>query len=86
VSATGTVFGIAWQGPWLPDLRQILGAYFEPYQAATRAARSGSRRRGPLVIDTPDLVMRVSGRPRAFSGTVVIPKLMPQGVRAESIR
>jgi hypothetical protein len=86
VSTTGTVFAVAWQGPWMPDLRQILGAYFEPYQAAARAARSGRRRRGPLVIDTPDLVMRVSGQPRAFSGTVYIPKLMPQGVRAESIR
>jgi len=86
VTSTGTVFGVAWQGPWMPDLRQILGTYFEPYQAAVGATRKARGRRGPIVIDTPDLVMRVSGHQRAFSGTAYIPKLLPQGMRPESIR
>jgi hypothetical protein len=86
VTSTGTVFGVAWEGPWTPDLRQILGTYFQPYEAATRAARTGRRRRGPLVIDTPDLVMHISGHPRAFSGAAYVPKLMPQGMRPEAIR
>src|SRR5476649_2319909 len=72
VTSTGTVFGVAWQGPWMPDLRQILGTYFEPYQAAVRATRKARGRRGPIVIDTPDLVMRVSGHQRAFSGTAYL--------------
>ena len=25
---SGKVFGVAWQGPWPPDMRQILGNYF----------------------------------------------------------
>jgi hypothetical protein len=86
VTSTGTVIGVAWQGPWMPDLRQILGSYFETYQAAERAARRTRGRRGPLVLDTPELAVRVSGHPRAFSGTAYIPKLLPQGMRPESIR
>jgi hypothetical protein len=86
VTSTGTVFGVAWQGPWMPDLRQILGSYYEPYQAAARAARPARGRRGPIVLDTPDLVMRVGGHARAFSGTAYVPKLLPQGMRPESIR
>ena len=70
----------------MPDLRQILGSYFETYQTAARAARRRRARRGPLVVDTPDLVIRVDGRPRAFSGTAYIPRLLPQGMRPESIR
>src|ERR1700686_174460 len=27
VSSDGKVFGISWQGPWVPDMRQLLGTY-----------------------------------------------------------
>ena len=43
VSSTGTVFAVAWQGPWLPDLRQLLGPYFDDYQRALQA-EPGKRR------------------------------------------
>src|ERR1700733_14163940 len=36
VSQEGKVFGVAWRGPWLPDLRQLFGGYFEQYQAAVQ--------------------------------------------------
>src|SRR5580704_12348400 len=35
-SPTGTVFAVAWQGPWLPDMRQLLGSYFEQYAQAAK--------------------------------------------------
>ena len=28
ISPAGKVFGVAWEGPWLPDLREMLGMYF----------------------------------------------------------
>ena len=79
VSPTGTVFGVAWQGPWMPDLRQILGTYFDDYQRAL-AARGDRKRRGPVSIETPGLVVQVSGHQRSFSGRAYDPQLVPQGV------
>ena len=85
VSPAGTVFGVAWQGPWVPDLKQVLGPYFEQYQAAL-ADRSERRRRGPVSIETPGLVIQVAGHQRSFSGRVYVPQLVPQGVEPATIR
>jgi len=79
---TGTVFGVAWQGPTMPDLRQLLGSHFDQYVSAAAARRS----RGPVVIQLPGLVVQSSGRMRAFSGRAYVPEALPPGVRAEDIR
>jgi hypothetical protein len=86
MSPTGTVFAVAWEGPWLPNLRQILGSYFGTYQGAVQAGSANRRARGSLKIDLPDLVVQMSGHPRAFVGRAYAPRLMPQRVQAESIR
>ena len=86
LTTTGTVFAVAWQGPWLPDMRQILGSHFEQYQNAVRAQSSTRRSRGTLTIDDGGLVVQMSGHPRAFSGRAYVPALLPQGMRLESIR
>jgi hypothetical protein len=87
VNSSGTVFAVAWDGPWLPDLRQVLGDHFDRYQAAMqsrqRAARTG---RGVLVIDEAGLVVQMSGHPRAFTGRAYLTALLPAGVQLESIR
>ena len=86
VSPTGTVFAVAWQGPWQPDLRQVLGPYFDDYQRALEA-RAGTRRsRGSFTIELPDLTVQVTGHPRAFSGRAFVPRLMPLRVQPEAIR
>ena len=46
VSSNGTVFAVAWQGPWLPDLRQMLGPYFDDYQRALQSTTGKRRARG----------------------------------------
>jgi hypothetical protein len=79
---TGTVFGVAWQGPTMPDLRQLLGSHFDEYVGAMAARRS----RGPVVIQLPGLVVQSSGRMRAFTGRAYLPEALPPGVRAEDIR
>lgn len=44
VSPAGPVYGVAWQGPALPDLRQVLGAYFDQYvQAMQKRGGHGPR-------------------------------------------
>jgi hypothetical protein len=68
VSSSGKVFAVAWHGPWLPDMRQLLGSYFDQYIQATKA-QSGSRMgRRPLMIEQPGLVVESGGHLRAFSG------------------
>jgi hypothetical protein len=82
VSPAGTVFGVAWQGPTMPDLRQVLGAYFEPYaQAATQR-----RAHGPLTVAQPGLVVHSGGHMRAFVGRAYIPQAVPPGVDAAAIK
>jgi hypothetical protein len=85
VSSTGMVFAVAWQGPWLPNLRQLLGTYFDEYQRLQPVQRN-RRARGSIVIDQPDLVVQMSGHPRAFSGRAYVPRLMPLSVQAAAIR
>ena len=82
VSPAGKVFGVAWNGPTMPDLRQVLGPYFDTYIEAVskRAAR------GPVQIAVPGLVVQSSGHMRAFVGSAYLPEGLPQGVAAEEIR
>jgi hypothetical protein len=90
VSSDGKVFGIAWQGPWVPDMRQLLGSYFDQYARANQSAnqaQTGARiRRGPVLVNEPGLVVQIGGHPRAFAGRAYVPGMLPSGVRAESIQ
>jgi hypothetical protein len=86
VSSSGTVFAVAWQGPWLPNLRQILGPYFDQYQRAMQSAQGSRRARGSLTINQPDLIVQMSGHPRAVSGRAYVPRLVPLSIQADVIR
>jgi hypothetical protein len=86
ISADGKVFGVAWQGPWVPDMRQLLGSYFDQYARANQAQKGARIRRGPVLIDEPGLVVQIGGHPRAFAGRAYVPEMLPSGVRAENIQ
>ncbi len=86
VSTSGKVFAVAWQGPWPPDMRQILAGYFGQYQQAAQAQTSSRAGRRPLVIEQPGLVLQSGGHMRSFSGRAYIPEMVPQGISAEEIR
>jgi hypothetical protein len=84
VSPRGAVFGVAWEGPFHPDLQQLLGPY---YQQARMAQAQQPRARGAaVVIETPGLVIYEAGHMRSFHGHAYIPELVPQGVQASDIR
>ena len=86
VSPAGTVFAVAWTGPFQPDLRQLLGAYFDRFQQAAAAARRAHRGRGPLTIDDGEISVQIVGHPRNFTGVAIVKRLAPASVRADRIR
>jgi Protein of unknown function (DUF2844) len=86
VSSTGTVFAVSWEGPWMPDLRQVLGTYYDAYQRTVPAVRNARRSHGPMTFRSGDLVVQIGGHPRAFVGRAYIERLVPQGMQAQTIR
>jgi hypothetical protein len=86
VSPTGTVFGVAWDGPWQPDLHQLLGTYFDRFTQAAQLVRRARKGRGPLSIRDGDLIVEVGGHARAFTGHAYLTPLLPPGVDSSSIK
>jgi hypothetical protein len=75
VASNGVVFGVAWQGPTLPNLKSMLGASFDQYVAAV-----ATRRGTPLAVASSDLVVYSGGHLRAFAGYAYLPQAVPAGV------
>ncbi len=89
VSSAGTVFGVAWRGPFLPNFQQILGDYYGKFAQAAQTARDTQPRRSrnvPLTVGQPDLVMFSGGHMRAYAGHAYVPGMIPQGVESQEIR
>jgi hypothetical protein len=83
VAPGGTVFGVAWEGPWKPDLKQLLGPYFEQYVQAAQGAKTT---RGPATIELPGLVVETGGHQRSFFGRAYLPQMVPQSVSTKAIK
>jgi hypothetical protein len=75
VAPNGIVFGVAWEGPTLPDLKSMLGTSFDAYVAA-----AATRRGTPLAVSSGDLVVYSGGHLRAFAGHAYLPPAVPAGV------
>jgi hypothetical protein len=86
ISPGGKVFAVTWKGSSHPDLRQLLGAYFEQFVQAEKAQRASRRGRGPVIIQQPGLVVEVAGHMRSFSGGAYLPQMVPAGVHAEDLQ
>ncbi|HTM36506.1 MAG TPA: DUF2844 domain-containing protein [Terriglobales bacterium] len=84
-SASGRIFAVAWQGPTLPDMKQLLGSYFEEFQSAAQAqTRPGGH--SPLIVQHPGLVVELGGHMRSFVGRAYLSDQMPSEVSNEEIR
>lgn len=84
-SSSGTVFAVAWKGPFPPNLKQLLGSQFEQYQEAMKNS-SGRAGHGPITIRLPNLVVQLAGHMGDYSGRAYIPDEAPAGTNLESIR
>lgn len=86
VSLSGSVFGLAWQGRSHPDLRQVLGSYYNQYVQAVHARRAQRHGHGPLLIQQSGLVVQMGGHMGSLMGRAYVPQGLPAGVRPEDIR
>lgn len=81
-SATGQVFAVTWQGPFMPDLKQVLGEHFDTFVESASKANHG---RGSVSVRKPEVVIHSGGHMRAFTGMAYLPGQLPEGVRVEDI-
>ena len=82
-SPAGTVFGLSWMGPTVPDLAQLLGPYFDEFRAGVR---SPVRRHHPVAVRTEHLIIETGGHMRALRGRVYLPDLVPTSVPQAAIQ
>ena len=83
VSSADKVFAVSWNGPFQPDLSQVLGGYYAQYQKAASEPHIGGHRH--LAIREPNLVVQASGRMRAYAGRAWAPDLLPQNFAVSDI-
>ncbi len=76
----GRVFAVSWRGPVLPDFSALLGTHFPTFRQSAERAREQGVRNSTLALNHGGLVMRSTGRMRAFEGFAYLPALVPDGV------
>jgi hypothetical protein len=84
VSPAGKVFGVSWQGPFLPNMQQLLGSYF-PYLQQYAQAQTG-RHGGPLIIQKFNFVFSSGGHMRSYHGRAYVPDLVPTNLTPEVVQ
>ncbi len=77
VDAGGTVFAVSWSGPSAPDLKELLGAYFDTMVAHASGRRGGQRSR--LALRRSDVVITTAGHMGALEGRAWVPAKLPVG-------
>lgn len=85
-SPSGSIFAVSWRGHFMPDLRQLLGTYFEQYAMAARGQRERQAGRSFLMVREPSLVVQSVGHLREYSGRAYDPTLIPSGVSADDLQ
>lgn len=86
IGADGNVFGIAWNGPSMPDLQTLLGNYFSQYASGVKAIHALRHSRGPVAVEATDLVVHSGGHMGSFFGQAWLPSALPNGVTGADIK
>jgi hypothetical protein len=84
VSNAGVVFAVTWSGPFIPDLRQLLGTHFD-IMVARQSAQSNASRRF-FSQHEADLVIESGGYQGRFVGRAYLKSVIPAGVTAQEIQ
>lgn len=83
ISAGGIVFAVTWEGPFLPDLKALLGKHFDTMVAdSARMPRAGRSR---IAMSGREAVINSGGHMRAFEGSAWLPAEFPAGFTADDV-
>jgi len=83
LNTNNIVFAVAWRGPTMPNLQQLLGNYFQQYTNRPTATLFSLRN---AELNNANVVVRSHGHLRAFQGKAFIPSLMPVGFPEDQIQ
>lgn len=86
IGRDGMVFGIAWDGPFIPDLATLLGRYFAQYTSAVEAQRAQHAGHGSVVVQQPPLVVHSAGHMGLFFGNAYLLDSLPVDLNASDIQ
>ena len=64
VSPEGKVFTITWSGPFIPNMQQLLGTYFDRFAQAAKAQRESHLGHWPVGIQQPDSFSKTAAHAR----------------------
>lgn len=85
ISPQGLVFAVSWQGPFIPDMQQLLGNYAANLQTASPAQTQVRHMRG-LIVKTKDFEFVSGGHMRSWKGHALVPSLLPSNVPPEVVQ
>ena len=83
VARGGNVFAVSWNGPFMPDLRTLLGRHFDTLTSET--AKSPKAGHNQVHIVRPEVVIVSGGHMRAYAGRAWIESDFPPGITAVDI-
>jgi len=86
VGPDGHIFGVAWRGPVVPDLSQLLGAFYGQYSDALKTETRTYAGRRPVDVRLPHLVVQAGGHMLAHFGRAYVPDMLPEGVSSDAIQ
>lgn len=84
VGADGIVFAVSWSGPFIPDLKDLLGDHFAAL--TTESERLPSAGRSQVIVSNPDVHIESAGHMRAFLGRAWVTSKLPAGVTPSDIQ
>jgi len=86
VARDGVVFAVAWSGPRIPNLRELLGKHFNSYVGALEQRRAAGSMSGSAAVYGGDAVVRSVGHMGAFAGLAYLPARLPPSVSPSDLQ
>ncbi|CAG4898048.1 DUF2844 domain-containing protein [Paraburkholderia saeva] len=83
---TGQIFAYTWQGPTMPDLKTLLGSFYDSWRDGAASAQASGGALHAARVAQPDLVVESGGQMRSYVGRAWLPRALPAGVSADDLR